>query len=453
MSEKFNIEEAAKSAVLSANLEVRSVKFGYLPNYDVLRRDTQLCSAYWGVVEDPTEGTAHVVVVAYTVEDDQETFRMACKDRFLEGLLDNDSKAQRIQSVVSSLPLDKADSIRDLLEEAYGTCESSAACDFWSKWRTGCQLCKHTEGFLAHLRDTVPDFKQSMRTHYQEAFSVSSDALTKDGVVQLSHLAFKVPVLLEGDRGSRKTHESRSFARKHGYPLVEVGGHEGIESIDLLGCLIPYSGKETVWKDGPLSEAFRRAQSEKTVLLIDELLRIPTRQLSILLTALSPDEGTYKLRTGRVIAVNNGVATEEVLVCPVSNLAVIATTNVGSEYAVDDCDPALAERFIVLRRDTTEEMLSSVLSEVAGNLGLPAKLVDQCVSFFRMCKEIKYSGQLAHEPTTRTMCRLLELVNIGAKPWMAVQTLSLLWVSRNADGKPNQEQLRLLEKIGKDTFK
>lgn len=453
MAQNFDFDATVLRAEHSTQLSISDVQLGFLPEYDVLSRETYLCAAYWAVVKDTSKSHTHVVVVAYRKEDGNNKFRITCADRYLEGKLESDSVQSRISGALETVSVDKVDQVQRSLEEAFNLLPESAHCTFWEKWRANQELCAHTSHFLAYLRDNKPDFKSSLQSFYESAYSVQQDALTKDGIVQIQHLAFRVPILLEGDRGAGKTLESRAFARKHDYPVVEVGGHEGIESVDLLGCLVPYAGNQVVWKDGPLSEAFRLAQTQKTVLIIDELLRIPTRQLSILLTPLSPDEGRYKLRTGRILSVEDGVAKEEVLTCPIENLAVIATTNVGSEYAVDDCDPALAERFIILRMDTTEEKLKHVLTEFVNRNKMQEKLVAQCVLFFNQCKALGWQGQLARTPTTRTMVRLLELVKLGAMPWMAVQTLSLLWVSRGADGMPNGEQQKILEKLAKETFK
>lgn len=215
----------------------------------------------------------------------------------------------------------------------------------------------------------------------------------------------------------------------------------------MLGFLVPYKDGQLVWKDGPLAEAFRRAAKEKVVLIIDELLRIRQRELSLLLTALSPDRDVYRLRTGRIRDVVDGVALEEELTCPTENLCVIATTNVGAEYAVDDIDPALAERFVVIRKDTTAAELTQILRDVAKKKGFSAKVAANLVKFFEKMEEARARGMLKHAPTTRTLVRALTIAKEECEVADALRMQGLLWVARDSDGRPVQEQLETLEKI------
>ena len=223
------------------------------------------------------------------------------------------------------------------------------------------EVCKHIIGVCDIFKDNISYITDDMLS---EAGVDKPVKQKEEPFKELKRFAFKIPVLVEGDRGSGKTYEAFEYAKSLNIEPSFVGGHAGIESIDLLGCLVPYAGQENkledtsvsaadffsgdyqmkvssghsnslIWKDGPIAEAFRKAQSgEKAVLIIDELLRIPQRELNILLTALSPVHGKYNLRTGRILEVINGVAREEVLSCDTRNLFVLATTNVGGQYAV-----------------------------------------------------------------------------------------------------------------------
>jgi MoxR-like ATPase len=215
-----------------------------------------------------------------------------------------------------------------------------------------------------------------------------------------------------------------------------------LEAIDLLGHLIPMGGadKTFVWKDGPLSEAFRKAsKGEKVVFLIDELLRAPQRELAILLTALSPFEGRYFLRTGRVVSVEDGVAQEETLMAPIDNLAIVATTNVS--HFVEECDPALRERFIVTYKDMTEAELKPILIATAKARGMDAEVIEPLLKFFKVGRKAQVEGLLLEGPSARTLCRAIEHSQSKdeIQDWLLDQ--ALLWVRRDLDGAPNQEQL------------
>lgn len=223
---------------------------------------------------------------------------------------------------------------------------------------------------------------------------------------QIDRYAFKVPLLFEGDRGSGKTFDVREFARVGKMRYMEIAGHESVEAIDFLGHPMQ-SEHGVVWKDGKLSQAFRSARDgHSTVLLIDEMLRIPQRHLSVLLSALSPDsEGHYRLQTGRMVGVVDGVGVEEEIVVPTSKLAIFATTNVGPEFAIDELDPAVAERFIIVRKDTEKAQLTQILQTKAALKSFNKLVAVRLVELFDKTRRMVDTGTLNRHATTRTHAR------------------------------------------------
>lgn len=352
------------------------------------------------------------------------------------------------------------------------------------------EVCKHIIGVCDTFKDTISYITDDMLS---EAGVIEKPAKQKkepleepfnleESFKELKRFAFKIPVLVEGDRGSGKTYEAFEYAKSLNIEPSFVGGHAGIESIDLLGCLVPYAGQENkiedtsvsaadffsgdyqmkvssnnsnslIWKDGPIAEAFRKAQSgEKAVLIIDELLRIPQRELNILLTALSPVHGKYNLRTGRILEVINGVAREEVLSCDTRDLFVLATTNVGGQYAVDTIDPALAERFIVVRKDTEQDTLVNILKNKAKLKRFNETLAEKAGLFFIKMTDAKEQGLIAEVPTLRTLSRAFDLAEQEEEVKEFILAQKLLWVDRDVYGKPVKEQTELVERIINDYF-
>lgn len=442
-------EKYVAAATLDAAVTIEAPQLVLYPYFDILAKEPTLSAAFIARVSDADGG--HTVVTSFHVKDGEADFSIWCGDKYVEGRGMSEAEArQRCDEAVGKLP-NKAKLVEQMMQQ-YKKHSDSDRCKFWTDWRRDKTLCTHTNSMLAYLRDNMPDFRQQMQTAYENATSGAGAAVSSETML-LDELAFRVPVLFEGERGAGKTVTARSYARSNGFKRVEFGGHEGIESPDMLGYLVPIDKGTMVWKDGPLSEAFRAAKSAKTVLIIDELLRIRQRELSILLTALSPDEGVYRLRTGRITEVVDGVAVEEELECPVSNLCVVATTNVGSEYAVDDIDPALAERFVILRKDTTPAELKRILTLVAKKHSIAVKVVDQAVGFYQKMVEARNRGLVKHTPTTRTLVRALELSADASDVKRAVRTQILLWVARDAEGHPVAEQVTDVEKLIERCFK
>ena len=431
-------------ATSEAGLVVKPPVLSLFPYYDIMGRSASLAAAY---VTSIGSGTSqHTVCVSYQMKDGEADFAIWCGDKFLEGRgMSQDEAKSRCDEALGTLP--NKTNLRAEMMKQFKSQAESGRCSFWSDWRSSKKLCSHTTTALAFLRDNVPDFKAQMQAVYDNASSGSTPTVAGKETMELAELAFRVPVLFEGERGAGKTVTARLFARTNGFKRVEFGGHEGLESPDLLGYLVPTEQSSMVWKDGPLAEAFRSAQKQKTVLIIDELLRIRQRELSILLTALSPDEGVYRLRTGRILRIEDGIATEEELECPVENLCIVATTNVGAEYAVDDIDPALAERFVIIRKDTTVAELKRILTEEARKKGFSTGIVTKCITFFTKMTEARSRGLVKHAPTTRTLVRAITLAGSADEVKRCVKTHVLLWVARNSEGHPVPEQLSDVDKL------
>jgi len=265
-------------------------------------------------------------------------------------------------------------------------------------------------------------------------------------VQKILKYGFKKHILIEGEKGSGKTYSISKFLDQQGMDTVFLAGHEGLEAIDLLGYLIPEASGELVWKDGALTEAFRRAQHHPVVLFFDELLRVPSRELNLLVGALSQNSrGEYVLRTGRVMEVINGVAIEETLVVPSTNLWVIGTTNVGAGYAVDEIDEALSDRFRIIRKDTDEAEMTKVLNKMFP-AGTP-KLTKELMKVYRYLQELRKKGDLNKIVNMRHLVEAVQFSDLTQES-IVDNLLDLIphWIDRDTDGYLNSAQQELVLK-------
>lgn len=313
----------------------------------------------------------HNVLIAHFVDPDG-TARFAgwCGDNFYEKKMDLAEANTRIDAAVRAaqdqFPSADHSALRQLLHGHFGSAHSaSGGCNFW-RARTTSGGCKHYKLVLQRLVDEA--LLDDLEVQYNDVLGAGSllpkpTQTINASALEMQRCAFMHPVLLFGPKGTGKSHAAREYGQSDGVTYIEYGVHEGTEGFDLLGQTIPFNGK-WVWRDGPMTEAFRKgARGEKIVLCLDELLRMRVTHRSALLSAFSEYRGHYTLRTGRILSEQDGVGQEETIQCPVANLFLVGTTNVGDQYSLDELDDALRSRFKLVYMPDNEDVLRNALAE------------------------------------------------------------------------------------------
>ena len=190
--------------------------------------------------------------------------------------------------------------------------------------------------------------------------------------------------LLSGPTGTFKTETGKQLALAVGARLISLKGAAGLEDRDFWGAVTPTTDGPR-WVDGPLARAFRSAQQERAVLLIDELLRFEPLYANVLVGALdlvSPAEldamGLRPFLDGPHYCVT--LPSGETIPAPKRNLTIVATTNLGDDYAqFSDLDAALMGRF-ELHIDIPEAD-AAVLRSIYRGIIASDPLVDRLLAF------------------------------------------------------------------------
>ncbi len=238
---------------------------------------------------------------------------------------------------------------------------------------------------------------------------------------------------------------------KADFDAIDIRGHEGIEAIDLLGHYIKTETGGLVWKDGVLSQAFRNAShGKKTVLFIDEMLRIPKRELNILVGALSPDsEDNFTLDTNRAgaVEIEDGVAiaSSEKITIPKDMLWGIGTTNAGAGYSVDTIDEALADRFRVVIKRMTDIEMQDILYATAKVHGMGKKEVAKLMKFYKSFNALRETGELVKLLNLRHLSEVIEFSEDANDMADTMTDLIPTLCTQDQEGYPNDTQSSIIE--------
>jgi MoxR-like ATPase len=219
--------------------------------------------------------------------------------------------------------------------------------------------------------------------------------------------------LLFGATGSFKTSTVKRLAVKHHAKLVVMKGSIGKEDREFFGQ-VTKTVDGVAFVDGELSEAFRAAASERTVLLIDEVLRFNLEHLNVLIGALDTYEASELRAMGCPVCEEGWyyqvkLPTGERLVAPTRLLAIIGTTNVDLNHNRGQLmSDALLRRFKV-QLDVAypdERKRKEVYGKACDHERIVAKVI-QLENSLRE-KTLADGSRLVREPNPALMLSLLE---------------------------------------------
>ncbi|MBL8183242.1 MAG: AAA family ATPase, partial [Blastocatellia bacterium] len=143
----------------------------------------------------------------------------------------------------------------------------------------------------------------------------------------------KLPVMLKGPTGCGKTRFVEAMAYKLGLPLITVACHEDLSATDLVGRFL-LEGEETVWHDGPLTNAVRHG----AICYLDEVVEA-RKDTIVLIHPLTDDR--------RILPVEKR---GEVLTAP-DNFMLVISYNPGYQSVLKDLKQSTRQRFLSLEFD------------------------------------------------------------------------------------------------------
>lgn len=418
------------------------------PYFDNRASATQLGVALVGVT---ASGVSTLVILRLDAAGD-ELYSWHCVDPYVEARLGSDKRLERVEAARAQASAVKAADVEAELDALYGFNEHtpSGQCDFFKQWRLDkSHVCHHHAALLEAFNAQHPgtSLEQALRDKLNEFISGGSAAAARD-VDVFRAVAFKYPILIVGESGSGKTRGAEQFSKEIGAKLVKLSCEPGTTAAEITGYTMRAPSGDYVWVDGKVTEAYRLAlKGQKVLLLVDEMLRADPRELSIFLSAFERSSltGKYHLQTGRILSAEDGVAVLETLVVDPANVCIVATTNIGGKYAVNNPDKALGDRFFRIRLDNTLEGVVDAAENECKTKSFPLSVASSCGVFWQAMRNALKQGTVSDTPSKRTLNRAIELARTPSEVPFFLEKMTEHWVEVTMEGEPNPDQTALVK--------
>lgn len=235
--------------------------------------------------------------------------------------------------------------------------------------------------------------------------------------------------------------------------VISVGAHAGMTSWDFIGGpKIDKSG----WHHGPVARAFlEAAEGKKTLLLVDEVNRVPVRERSVFLTALSHNHETKSFHLTVSGFSDAAKSIHEEIKAPYANLSICMTGNTD-DCAVESAEKALDDRFRFVMFPITEDLIRRGMTRNCLDRGYPGGHGERFVKLMHALQKLHDQHQLKQMPTMRGLARALDTAKVLDPTCKDIGVLrsqleaeSYTWVKRKGL-EPIKEQMDgVLQAIGK----
>ncbi|KIF81454.1 CbbQ/NirQ/NorQ/GpvN family protein [Noviherbaspirillum autotrophicum] len=201
-----------------------------------------------------------------------------------------------------------------------------------------------------------------------------------------------LPVMLKGPTGCGKTRFVEHMAWRLGRPMVSVACHDDLTASDLLGRFL-IRGDETVWQDGPVTQAVRRG----AILYLDEVVEARP-DTTVVIHPLSDHRRVLSLdKTGEVIDAAPG-------------FQLVISYNPSYQHALKDLKPSTRQRFVALEFDFPDSGREIEIVAVEG--GVERACAVALVTLAGRIRPLRDRG-LAEAPSTRVLVAAARLIAAG----------------------------------------
>lgn len=218
--------------------------------------------------------------------------------------------------------------------------------------------------------------------------------LAQNHEVEVFRSAYRrqLAVLLKGPTGCGKTRFVRHMAATLGRPLYTVACHDELSAADLLGRFL-IKNDETVWHDGPLTQAVR----EGGICYLDEIVEA-RKDTTVILHPLCDDRRTIYLDK-----------TAEVIKAPPEFMLVVSF-NPGYQNLFKNLKQSTRQRFVSLTFDFPQ--MKQEIEIVVTETGVSTDIAEKLVKLGRQLRAVE-GHDIEETASTRLLVHAAHMIQDG----------------------------------------
>jgi len=205
----------------------------------------------------------------------------------------------------------------------------------------------------------------------------------------------QLSVLLKGPTGVGKSRFVEHMAQQLGRPLITVACHEDLTAADLVGRYI-LKGNETVWQDGPLTQAVKQG----AICYLDEVVEARSDTVVVLHPLTDHRRELNIERLG------------ECLKAP-PEFMVVLSYNPGYQTLLKDLKASTRQRMVAMDFDFPPAQVEKRILEEIYDIG--PELTDKLVRLAAVMRRLDAPG-LSEVASTRALVATGKLVREGMSP-------------------------------------
>jgi nitric oxide reductase NorQ protein len=235
-----------------------------------------------------------------------------------------------------------------------------------------------------------------MESTVSSAFVIDNEPyyLSTGNEIQVFESAYqaKLPVMLKGPTGCGKTRFVQHMAWRLKRPLITVACHEDLFASDLLGRFL-LKHDETVWADGPLTQAVRIG----AICYLDEIVEA-RKDTTVVIHPLTDDRRTLSIdKKGALLAAH-------------PNFMLVISYNPGYQSVLKDLKQSTRQRFVALQFNYPAPQNEARIVANEGCVDLPT--AERLVTLAAKIRNIREQG-LTEGASTRLLIYAAELIHNG----------------------------------------